>query len=115
MFFFVFLFAFASTVVVYYAPKIMLNRLLKIWVFQSRKNFEKEYFEEEKLYLDKKANNDSENTDKHQKKMLSISERINQLREEKITFDENWIKLFISIIGIISPIATLIATIIKII
>ncbi|MBQ6159771.1 MAG: hypothetical protein IJK24_02365 [Oscillospiraceae bacterium] len=93
MFLALLVFSVVSTVVVYFGPKLMLKRMLGIWLEEQRNKLEKQYLQEH-----------------DEQKRIEISNRINQLKYEKNNYDGNLVKVIVAILEILSPILTYIAT-----
>ena len=91
----VFLFTFLSTIIISFAPKIMLRQMLNTWIDESRREFEA------------KLNS----TKIKEKDYGDLIQKINCLKEEVMEIKDDNIKTIIAVINVLAPVITYIATI----
>ncbi len=96
-----FLLAIASAVVVNYAPKLMLRRILRAWVTEERNNLEAQLY---KI-------NQKEPTGNSEQVEEKIANRISKLKEERINLNDDYFQIVLTATGLLAPVATFVITI----
>ena len=116
-----------SSFVVNYGPKLMLRRILRVWVNDERAELEKSMDEEESRIIasnqrieELKKRKNTECAVEKEERQITISREKNEifnkkicaLKNEHIELNDDYFRLTITILSIIAPIVTLILTVI---
>ena len=110
-------FAILSSLVLNYGPRLMLRRLLKVWVTEERNEIENAVFMEHKkletqLQLEGQAKQEDEKMKQEElreveQRIMSLNEKLKQLSKEKIDLNDNYLHLTLTALSLLTPLISL--------